>query len=199
MHPTFDGWYYEETACYDWNVADGGKQSDATCGFGGGSTSSGGASGHFTQVVWKKTRLVGCAKAKSASGAWFSTCHYYPTGNYPNQYTDNIGTCKAGLDTHPAGSNRGLCKTDNDAGCNFECFQRNLDNTLSSKACALTMHPQDATPGKTSRIIRFVFLICIVRMLQSGKGSRRFLVCSFIQQRRGRGDYGVEIGFYFFF
>ncbi|CAH9144574.1 unnamed protein product [Cuscuta epithymum] len=44
--------------------------------------------GHYTQVVWQKTRFVGCAKALcnknklENTSATFITCNYYPPGNY---------------------------------------------------------------------------------------------------------------------
>lgn len=38
--------------------------------------------GHYTQIVWKTTRRVGCARAVCESGDVFMTCNYYPPGNY---------------------------------------------------------------------------------------------------------------------
>ena len=37
---------------------------------------------HYTQVVWRTTTNVGCAKIKCNSGDTFITCNYYPPGNY---------------------------------------------------------------------------------------------------------------------
>ena len=42
--------------------------------------------GHYTQVVWKNTKMVGCGCAKSASGAYFFVCNYDPAGNIINQF-----------------------------------------------------------------------------------------------------------------
>jgi pathogenesis-related protein 1 len=40
--------------------------------------------GHYTQLVWHKTREVGCAKAKSGNKeVW--VCNYNPPGNYVGQ------------------------------------------------------------------------------------------------------------------
>ncbi|XP_021766103.1 pathogenesis-related protein PR-1-like [Chenopodium quinoa] len=50
--------------------------------YGNNSCSSGYACGHYTQVVWKQTKLVGCSKVKCDSGDSIITCEYYPTGNY---------------------------------------------------------------------------------------------------------------------
>jgi pathogenesis-related protein 1 len=41
--------------------------------------------GHFTQVIWKNTQLVGCGKATAADGATYIACNYYPAGNWQGQ------------------------------------------------------------------------------------------------------------------
>lgn len=57
--------------------------------FGSEPTSS--ASGHFTQVVWKRTEKLGIAKAKSAkSGKIIVVANYEPAGNWIGQYKDNV-------------------------------------------------------------------------------------------------------------
>lgn len=38
--------------------------------------------GHYTQIVWKNTKEVGCAQAKSASWGTIIVCQYSPAGNY---------------------------------------------------------------------------------------------------------------------
>ncbi|CAL5183296.1 unnamed protein product [Lathyrus oleraceus] len=38
--------------------------------------------GHYTQVVWKNTVRIGCAKVKCENGGTFITCNYDPPGNY---------------------------------------------------------------------------------------------------------------------
>jgi pathogenesis-related protein 1 len=40
---------------------------------------------HFTQVIWKPTRYVGCGKATAASGTEYYVCNYYPQGNIRQQ------------------------------------------------------------------------------------------------------------------
>ncbi|EFH45454.1 hypothetical protein ARALYDRAFT_491309 [Arabidopsis lyrata subsp. lyrata] len=37
--------------------------------------------GHYTQVVWKNSEWVGCAKVKCDNGGTFVTCNYFPPGN----------------------------------------------------------------------------------------------------------------------
>ncbi|KAJ1434857.1 Ves allergen [Sesbania bispinosa] len=37
--------------------------------------------GHYTQVVWKNTQRVGCAKVRCNNGGTFITCNYDPQGN----------------------------------------------------------------------------------------------------------------------
>lgn len=54
---------------------------------------------HFTQLVWKSTREVGCAKASCAPGSIFDAsygeasyfvCEYYPPGNYIGEFAENV-------------------------------------------------------------------------------------------------------------
>ncbi|KNA24134.1 hypothetical protein SOVF_018700 [Spinacia oleracea] len=37
--------------------------------------------GHYTQIIWKDTKSVGCAREKCRNGGTFVTCNYYPPGN----------------------------------------------------------------------------------------------------------------------
>ncbi|KAJ0965606.1 hypothetical protein J5N97_026744 [Dioscorea zingiberensis] len=37
---------------------------------------------HYTQIVWRTTKRVGCAKIVCDSGDSFAVCEYYPPGNY---------------------------------------------------------------------------------------------------------------------
>lgn len=38
--------------------------------------------GHYTQMVWKDTRRLGCSRVVCDGGGVFMTCNYYPPGNY---------------------------------------------------------------------------------------------------------------------
>ncbi|KAI7757719.1 hypothetical protein M8C21_033799 [Ambrosia artemisiifolia] len=47
---------------------------------------SGSVCGHYTQVVWRNTVQVGCARVQCVNnGWWFVICSYYPPGNYNNE------------------------------------------------------------------------------------------------------------------
>merc|ERR1719233_1033608 len=66
--------------------------------------------GHFSQTIWAKTRLVGCGYVHYKEGSWYSTltfCNYSPGGNYLKQSLHTQGeacthcqegdTCQDGL------------------------------------------------------------------------------------------------------
>ena len=71
------GWH-AEIACYDFGTFMGSDACDMAC------TSAMNASGcgHYTQVVWRATRRLGCGMATCSSGAEIWTCNYDPPGNY---------------------------------------------------------------------------------------------------------------------
>ncbi|KAG0302243.1 hypothetical protein BGZ97_002434 [Linnemannia gamsii] len=49
------------------------------------------ATGHFTQVVWKSTNSIGCAKKFCPGSNWtIYICNYDPPGNYQGQYEKNV-------------------------------------------------------------------------------------------------------------
>ncbi|KAK7907681.1 hypothetical protein WMY93_016293 [Mugilogobius chulae] len=72
---------------------------------------NGGVVGHFTQVVWYRSNLIGCAMAycPNAKYNYFYVCHYCPPGNYQyaRPYTSGTrcaacpGACDNGLCTNP--------------------------------------------------------------------------------------------------
>ena len=44
---------------------------------------------HFTQVVWKSTKRLGCAKSYNKKNVYV-VCHYSPKGNAFSQYKNNV-------------------------------------------------------------------------------------------------------------
>jgi len=64
--------WYNEISAYDFNNP---GDSEAT--------------GHFTQVVWKETKKVGCGVAQCSDGALY-VCNYEPAGNMQGAYPDNV-------------------------------------------------------------------------------------------------------------
>ncbi|KAJ8768967.1 hypothetical protein K2173_023962 [Erythroxylum novogranatense] len=44
-----------------------------------------GKCGHYTQVVWRNSVRLGCAKARCNNGGTIISCNYEPRGNYKNQ------------------------------------------------------------------------------------------------------------------
>lgn len=48
-------------------------------------TCVGGECRHYTQVVWRNSVRLGCAKVRCNNGGTIITCNYDPPGNYANQ------------------------------------------------------------------------------------------------------------------
>eukprot|EP00095_Tigriopus_kingsejongensis_P005922 snap_masked-scaffold825_size91437-processed-gene-0.5 protein:Tk05922 transcript:snap_masked-scaffold825_size91437-processed-gene-0.5-mRNA-1 annotation:"conserved hypothetical protein" len=48
------------------------------------------STGHFTQVVWKGSKELGIAMARSRSGKVIVVANYQPAGNYIGSYADNV-------------------------------------------------------------------------------------------------------------
>lgn len=46
--------------------------------------------GHFTQVVWKDSKEIGCGSAKSSTGGIYVVCNYNPPGNYSGRFPANV-------------------------------------------------------------------------------------------------------------
>jgi hypothetical protein len=46
---------------------------------------------HFTQIVWRKTKSLGCGIAGLEDVDWvFIVCNYFPPGNFDNEFTINV-------------------------------------------------------------------------------------------------------------
>lgn len=48
------------------------------------------ATGHFTQVVWKSTRMVGCGVAMGKNGKVYGVSQYTAAGNIQGRFSDNV-------------------------------------------------------------------------------------------------------------
>ncbi|MBS9783781.1 S-layer homology domain-containing protein [Candidatus Gracilibacteria bacterium] len=48
--------------------------------------------GHFTQVVWKDTKEIGCATVDTCGGKYpyMTVCQYFPAGNYAGEFLENV-------------------------------------------------------------------------------------------------------------
>ncbi|KAL8690536.1 MAG: hypothetical protein Q9218_004034 [Villophora microphyllina] len=46
--------------------------------------------GHFTQLVWKATSTVGCARKECEKIGWFVVCEYWPPGNVQGAYKEQV-------------------------------------------------------------------------------------------------------------
>ena len=46
--------------------------------------------GHFTQVVWKNSKELGMARAKSSNGSVYVVARYCPAGNDLNAFKANV-------------------------------------------------------------------------------------------------------------
>ena len=46
--------------------------------------------GHFTQVVWKNSKQLGCGVACGSNDYCYVTCNYYPGGNYLGEFRENV-------------------------------------------------------------------------------------------------------------
>jgi hypothetical protein len=44
----------------------------------------------FTQMVWNDSKQVGFGRAKGGNGNWYACAHYYPAGNIPNDFKNNV-------------------------------------------------------------------------------------------------------------
>ncbi|KAJ8768979.1 hypothetical protein K2173_023974 [Erythroxylum novogranatense] len=53
--------------------------------YGSNSCAAGKVCGHYTQVVWRNSVRIGCAKVRCSNGGTFIGCNYDPPGNFVGQ------------------------------------------------------------------------------------------------------------------
>ncbi len=72
-------YWYSENKNYDYST---------------GKSKNNAVTGHFTQLVWKSTKQIGCAVAigtwNGYNPSYFVCCNYFPGGNVLGQYTKNV-------------------------------------------------------------------------------------------------------------
>ena len=90
--------WYEEVKDYDFNNP----------GFTSGT-------GHFTQLVWKNSKQLGCG-ASCQNNAIVVTCNYYPAGNYLGEFDYNVFPLKEEQDN--SGNNVNNSNTNNEINNN---------------------------------------------------------------------------------
>jgi len=93
-------------------------------------TGAPGGTGHYTQVVWKNSNKVGCAKGmRTGRGGDYWVCQYKEPGNVWGQYAANVlapsktaEKCKANSDIDSATPDSGLTYTDENIVCRDNAF-----------------------------------------------------------------------------
>ncbi|KAF7493649.1 Pathogenesis-related protein 1 [Sarcoptes scabiei] len=65
--------------------------------------------GHFTQMIWRSSRRIGCGQAisKGRNGGTYTVCNYDPPGNWKNEELQNVSPPLdgVGIEWNPLGKN----------------------------------------------------------------------------------------------
>ncbi|XP_037045821.1 Golgi-associated plant pathogenesis-related protein 1-like [Bradysia coprophila] len=67
--------WYDEIKYWDWKKMSGNGK---------------GETGHFTQLIWKRSKEIGVAAAYSKDGRLFVVVEYNPPGNFTGRYWENV-------------------------------------------------------------------------------------------------------------
>lgn len=66
----------------------------------------GGDDGHFTQLIWKNTKKIGCGAfdctGNTTASGWYFVCNYDPIGNFQNDNDPPPGSYALNLSKYPA-------------------------------------------------------------------------------------------------
>ncbi len=97
--------------------------------------------GHFTQLVWKNTELLGCGRARCGGGGqnagedevsgWYVVCEYYPPGNVQGAFGGNVQDTFAGNDQDTFAGN----EQETFAANEQDIFAGNVEARTTSRAC----------------------------------------------------------------
>jgi hypothetical protein len=126
---------------------------------GDGVCQSGQQCGHYTQLIWGKTRYVGCGYTKcpsvknlaSFSNAIIFGCNYYFAGNYVDEYPYETGTACSDCPSDRGTCSDGLCtgcpNPSWDTYCCQYCSSTTCENAITGGLCN---SPSTCTNGITS-------------------------------------------------
>lgn len=94
------------------------------------------STGHFTQIVWKNTKQVGCA-VRYCNSYWgnITVCEYDPSGNWDGEFKENVSNLKSKKST--AGKN--IKKINKAAVIKFET--NTTTNASTNKNVTTTLTP----------------------------------------------------------
>uniref|UniRef100_A0A6I8QJE2 Cysteine-rich secretory protein 1 gene 7 n=1 Tax=Xenopus tropicalis TaxID=8364 RepID=A0A6I8QJE2_XENTR len=109
--------------------------------YGVGPTSSNQVTGHYTQLVWYNSYMVGCA-VSNCNNQYIYVCQYCPMGNNLNTITTPYKSGPACGDC-PGACDNGLCTNP----CPYEDQYSNCDDLASGDQCDTYQIVKEGCPG----------------------------------------------------
>jgi len=103
------------------------------------------STGHFTQLVWKGSKQLGCGASCSNYGCYI-TCNYYPAGNYQGQFNSNVFPLKE----------------ESDSGESEKQTETETETEKEKEAQTLNEEGGMSTAGKVFLSIFIILLILII-------------------------------------